>query len=333
LDFRRRGDRWEWIRPAEEQVNQSKISISAILPTLNAADLTRRTVMRHLEGAATCDIPLEVIVVDDGSRESELEQLRALGSLGVRIIENKINRGRGGAINRGAEEALGNYLLILDCDCPPASTEFLRRHVEAIEQGADVSVGGLLGRGNDFWSRYQDLAVKRREGQFRAGNVYSFTSQNVLVAADSYRRVGGYDERYERYGFEDRDFYIRLAEAGAHLAYTPSAAVIHDDSGICMASLSRKMVEGGRHTARQFALSHPAQYAVLGYAALDVSQKPALAAIGRCISWALPWSVRLVDAAARRNVLPFRLLALIAKATVAASFVYGTAMSRLDTGS
>ena len=235
-------------------MNQSKISISAILPTLNAADLTRRTVERHLAAAAVCGVPFEAIVVDDGSNDGELTKLRTLESLGVRIIENQVNLGRGGAINRGAREARGNYLLILDCDCPPADCRFpsLSRR-DAVKADVDVSIGGLRGCGNDFWSRYQDLAVSRREKQFRAGNLYSFTSQNVMVSAACYQQVGGYDERYDRYGFEDRDFFIRLAEAGASFAYTPSAAVIHEDSGISMASLSRKMVEGGRHTARQFA--------------------------------------------------------------------------------
>lgn len=306
------------------------MKISAILPTLNAAALTCRTVLRHLESGAASGVPFEVVVVDDGSTDAELKELREIVSADVRVLENKSNLGRGGAINRGAMIARGTHFLILDCDCPPADDAFLRHHVEAIQQGADVSVGGLLGRGSDFWSRYQDLAVKRREGQFARGNVYSFTSQNVLVDADLFRRIGGYDERYDRYGFEDRDFYIRLAEAGARIAYTSAAAVIHDDSGICMASLSRKMIEGGRYTAQLFAQKHPDQYAVLGYAPLDVSHRPLLAAIGRRIDWILPWSVKLVDAAAKRNVLPFRLLALWAKANVAASFIYGTATSRRD---
>jgi len=309
-------------------VNQSKISISAILPTLNAADLTIRTVEGHLDAAAVCGVPFEAIVVDDGSTDTELKKLRTLESLGVRLIENQVNLGRGGAINRGAREASGNYLLILDCDCPPADSDFLRFHVDAVKANVDVSIGGLRGCGNDFWSRYQDLAVARREKQFRAGNLYSFTSQNVVVSAACYRQVEGYDERYDRYGFEDRDLFVRLAEAGARFAYTPSAAVIHEDSGISMASLSRKMVEGGRNTAQQFATAHPPAYAVLGYAALDVSQRPVLVAIAKSMALILPWWVKLIDAAVRTNVLPFGMLALMARATNAASFSYGTATRR-----
>jgi GT2 family glycosyltransferase len=309
-------------------VNQSKISISAILPTLNAADLTRRTVERHLEAAAVCDVPFEVIVVDDGSNEAGLTKLRKLESLGVRIIENRVNLGRGGAINRGAREARGNYLLILDCDCPPADSDFLRSHVDAVKADVDVSIGGLRGVGRDFWSRYQELSVKRRERQFRAGNLYAFTSQNVMIRADCYRRIDGYDERYDRYGFEDRDLFVRLAESGARFSYTPKATVIHEDYGISMASLSRKMVEGGRYTAQRFASTHPAAYTVLGYAALDVSQRPILAAIARSLSWALPCWVKLIDAAATRNFLPFGLLAQMARSANAASFSYGTAMRR-----
>jgi len=302
--------------------------ISLIIPTRNAAARTRDTVKKFLEAARTSDTLLEVIVVDDESRHDERTALREMLDGYAKTVLMQSNVGRGGAINAGALEAAGDLFLIVDCDCPPATADFFHHHLSAIGAGADVSVGALRSRGRDFWSRYQDQAVARRERQFANGMRYAFTSQNVVVKASWFKRIGGFDQSYSRYGFEDRDFFIQLADAGANIVYIPAAGVIHDDTNIRMATIAPKMREAGEFTAPPFRRKHPAAYRALGYAAIDAQLHPWLRPIGIVCGRPIVALARHLDPWLER--LPFMLAKGMAKIATALAYLSGTSRKRAD---
>lgn len=304
--------------------------VSAIVPTRNAAEKTQATLHRLRDSAANLDACLEIIVVDDASSHSELVSLRRITDDGAQLIEADTNLGRGAAINVGASAAAGEYLLILDCDCVPSMPDYLRHHLDAVITGADISVGPIIGRGRDFWSRYQNVASQRRARQFERGLACAFTSANILVAAKQFRRIGGFDNQYNRYGFEDRDFFMRAVKAGVRIAYTPAAAVVHDDPDICMTAISLKMIETGRHTAPHFRSVHPEAYNALGYGRIDISHRRLLSRMIGLIGWCLPACAALVDFAIAHRLLPFRLASLLVKATTGMSFMYGTATRKRE---
>jgi GT2 family glycosyltransferase len=295
--------------------------VSAIIPSRNAAAKTQSTLQRLRDSAANLNARLEIIVVDDASRHSELESLRRIADDGAQLIEAGANLGRGAAINLGASTARGEYLLILDCDCVPSTHEYLRHHLDAATAGAAISVGPIIGRGHDFWSRYQDLATQRRTRQFERGLSCAFTSANILIAAQQFRRIGGFDAEYNRYGFEDRDFFLRASKMGAHIVYTPAAAVVHNDSDIDMRSTSLKMIETGRHTAFHFHSTHPEAYSALGYARIDISRWRLLSRMIALIGVCIPACASLVDFAIAHRLLPFRFGVLLVNATTAIWFM------------
>jgi glycosyltransferase involved in cell wall biosynthesis len=296
--------------------------VSVVIPSRNSSARALATARRFLAAADAETLHAEVVIVDDGSRADERAALGEAGDKRVRVVLSEANRGRGAAVNLGAATASGGLLLIVDCDCPPASDDFFRAHLANIASGANASIGALL-RGNDgFWGRYQDVAVARRERQFAAGTPFAFTSQNVLLDADWFRRIGGFDEGYSRYGFEDRDFFIRLSAAGARIAYAPGAGVVHEDENIRLASIMPKMRDAGEFTSTRFLQCHPVQYRQLGYAAIDVRARPWLLPVGAWLGRAAmslgprldPWLPRL----------PFACAALLAKAMTALAYMHGT---------
>lgn len=87
---------------------QEQISISVIVPTLNAGETLPETL------AALCSsaIVREVIVVDGGSSD---ESVAYAGSAGARVI--LAPRGRGSQLAAGAAAASGGLLLFLHADC------------------------------------------------------------------------------------------------------------------------------------------------------------------------------------------------------------------------
>lgn len=295
--------------------------ISIIIPTFNAALAASRLVC-HLDGLSDkAGVDFEIVLVDDGSKPEEYERLQALDSTRLVLLRNRTNRGRSSACNTGATAARGERLLFLDSDCLPATDDFLSMHMDTLNRGADVSLGPVLTRGNGFWSRYQRQAMVRRMRQFAAGKVFSMTSANMMVKRDWFLRVGGFDEGYRGYGFEDRDLLLRLKAAGARLVYTPEAGVYHEDE-LILAAVVRKMEAAGRSTAPRFRSSHRQAYEDLGYAALDVSIRPWLIPIAwlggmvveRTVPYLDPWLARL----------PFTVATPIVKVVGALAFMRGT---------
>src|SRR5262249_14873498 len=57
---------------------------------------------------------LEVIVVDDGSRDATVERVEAHPD--VRLIRHRVNQGYGAALKTGFAEAAGELLAFLDAD-------------------------------------------------------------------------------------------------------------------------------------------------------------------------------------------------------------------------
>jgi glycosyltransferase involved in cell wall biosynthesis len=84
--------------------------VSIIIPAYNKADLTLRTVDSVLRQTYH---PLEVLVVDDGSRDDTRHRLQ--GCHGIRYFY-KENGGACSARNYGIRQSRGEFLGFLDCD-------------------------------------------------------------------------------------------------------------------------------------------------------------------------------------------------------------------------
>lgn len=89
-------------------------SLSVIVPVYNeratVAEIVRR--MR----AVSVELPVDIVVVDDGSDDGTDKILGALQDSTVRVVQHGRNRGKGAAIRTGLEHARGDLLLIQDAD-------------------------------------------------------------------------------------------------------------------------------------------------------------------------------------------------------------------------
>ncbi len=84
----------------------------------------------------------EVLVVNDGSRDSTAEIVKAFArdAPEVRLIENPGNRGKGYSVRSGLLQALGEVVMFTDADLS-APIEEAERLFAAIAQGADIAIG------------------------------------------------------------------------------------------------------------------------------------------------------------------------------------------------
>ena len=90
--------------------------VSVIVPVYNAKE-TLGECLSAIGNQVLNGIPLEVIVVDDGSSDGTAAV--ATRFTGV-ILVRQPNRGPAAARNAGARKASGDILLFTDADCVPA---------------------------------------------------------------------------------------------------------------------------------------------------------------------------------------------------------------------
>jgi glycosyltransferase involved in cell wall biosynthesis len=207
-------------------------AVSVVIPTRDRAHIVVDTVrmtlgQRHVE--------IEVIVVDDGSRDGTAEALQALGDRRVTVLRNASSHGVAGARNRGIERAVHPWIAFLDDD-DRWSPDKLRVHLDrARAEDADfVYTGGLAVAADD--GRVLSTSPAFTPGELRRGirsrNLVFAGSSNVLARTELLRRLGGFDESLHH--IADWDLWIRLTEAGRPaacpeplVAYVVHAANMH----------------------------------------------------------------------------------------------------------
>src|SRR6516162_596409 len=87
--------------------------VSVIIPAYNA----ERTLRRAIDSALAQDYqPIEIIVVDDGSKDATSEVAAAYLDKAVQLVQLPRNCGESGAMNTGIAVAKGEYIAFLDAD-------------------------------------------------------------------------------------------------------------------------------------------------------------------------------------------------------------------------
>lgn len=210
-------------------------ALSVVVPAYNSRDLLRES-LRAFASQEVAE-PFEIVVVDDGSSDGTGEMVAALqaekpfaeGRPGLRLVRTA-NRGRSGARNLGAGEARAPVLLFMDADVRP-TPGLLAAHLRHHAGGGRVGVQGrTLQHPSTLVTPFMrapyllpDLTVRRR----RRLSPLHVVTRNFSVSADAFRQVGGFDEAFTGYGWEDIELGLRLARAGTALHYEPDAVAYH----------------------------------------------------------------------------------------------------------
>lgn len=120
--------------------DQSIKSVSIIIPAYNEELAVRETVVELRKLFEVTDITVEIIVVDDGSKDRTAREAKAAGA---RVIQHRSNRGYGASLKTGIIAASNDIIAITDADGTyPA--QYLPEMLSELEQ-ADMVVGSRTG--------------------------------------------------------------------------------------------------------------------------------------------------------------------------------------------
>ncbi|MGE3913523.1 MAG: glycosyltransferase family 2 protein, partial [Chloroflexota bacterium] len=160
-------------------------SLSIVIPALNeenGIDAILQRILAQRDGLADVGISdLEVIVVDDGSKDRTAERIRTYSD--VRLIQHEVNRGYGAALKTGFNAATGDLLAFLDADgtYPPESFPELCQAVEAHD--ADLIIGSRMLSGES------EMPLVRRVGNTIFAAMLSIVGSRRISDSASGMRV------------------------------------------------------------------------------------------------------------------------------------------------
>jgi GT2 family glycosyltransferase len=182
----------------------------------------------------------EIVLVNNDEKQ-ELADLK-LDFSKIKILDHKKNVGFGKAMNMGAGQAEGEFLLILNPD-----TEIITDNVsdvlEEFCKNEQVGiVGGAIFDENEKvqpWGAGKEISIydliRNNIGLSRSKMVWSspvavecdwVAGTNLFVKKDLFQELGGFDENFFMY-FEDMDLCRRARGKGKKIIFFPDFQISH----------------------------------------------------------------------------------------------------------
>lgn len=237
--------------------------VAVVVPSWNSAALLPAL----LDSLRDESIGIELLVVDNGSRDETRDLLR---DRGVEHIALPDNVGFAAAMNRGVAATSAPFVLGLNADtvvehgavgvltAALASDQSLggvQPRILQIDRGAthDPSTARLYSAGMALTAdgrAFETGAGERQaEGLVHRREIFGVCGAACLLRRELFSELGGYDESFFAF-YEDVDLNVRARIAGWRFAYVPEAIVWHLGNASWMEEAPRPGAWNARLVAR-----------------------------------------------------------------------------------
>lgn len=136
-------------------MNQSRPTVSVIIPTYNEAD--NIPILLNDLTTSLKDLSFEIIVVDDDSPDLTWKKAEEISSNNgaIRVIRRLKERGLSSAVVRGMETALGDVFVVMDADLQHDDSIIPHMVKTISDDGYDIVIGSRAAEGGSYgeWSR------------------------------------------------------------------------------------------------------------------------------------------------------------------------------------
>lgn len=167
----------------------------------------------------------EIILINDGDQLPEIN----IEFKNLKIF-NITHSGRAAARNYGVNNASGKYILFIDADVI-VDPNILKNHLKILDENT-ISLGNVLyppGVSVDILTKYNDIPYYL--SKYNHGEIlpfFRFLTCNLAVSKKLLKKVGGFNENFFEYGYEDIELgYRLLSEKKVKLIFNEYALCYH----------------------------------------------------------------------------------------------------------
>lgn len=198
----------------------SDFRLSVVIPVYNEVN----TVVQVIERVRATQLPVEIIVIDDGSVDGTREKLAALPAADdLRILLHEKNKGKGAALRTGFTHATGTAIVVQDADLEYDPADFRILIQPIIEDHADVVYGTRFGHHDrpvsPLWHAMANRWITRMTN-IRTGCHFSDVETCYKVIRRELLQSLAPDLRENRFGIEI-ELTIKLAKRRARFYERP----------------------------------------------------------------------------------------------------------------
>ena len=245
---------------------ETQTSVSVVIPCYNGLPY-----LTHALDSAIAQThrPIQVIIVDDGSKDDSPEVIREYirqhPKHPIELIQQP-NGGEPAARNTGIHAATGQWVAMLDTDDWWEPDKLEKQVAAAHEAGSDcvlVHTGVAVHLPDESVVQNDLEKPARRTGWCTASLLEpaSIGHPSIMIRRDALTQIGGYDESFRQSC--DIDLYFRLSVVGT-FAFVPQHLLHYRKHEKQMSSSQIDQIPFHHRAVRQFFDAHPDQADKIG---------------------------------------------------------------------
>ncbi len=148
--------------------------LSVIIPAYNEELRIEKTLLAVSDFLQKQTFPYEILVVNDGSKDATSSVVQKLTAKvpNLKLIDNKLNHGKGWVTKQGMLEATGDVRVFMDADNSTKVYEIIK-FLPFFDQGYDIVIGSRRIQGSN-------IAVKQSPFRDFLGGVFRFIVHTLV---------------------------------------------------------------------------------------------------------------------------------------------------------
>lgn len=203
------------------------MKISVIVTNWNGLKLLKKFLENVILNSPEAN---EIILADDASTDKSLIYVKKLQKKysKLKILTHKKNIGFSRNSNQAAKKAMGDLIVFLNNDINP-HRGYIKNSLKHFRDSKVIGVGfSELGHENYGSIYWKNGYIQLRPGYSKKTHISAWVSGgSSIIRKDYFLKLGGFDNVYEPFYFEDFDFGFRAWRSGYKLLWEPGSIVEH----------------------------------------------------------------------------------------------------------
>ena len=182
--------------------------LSLVVPCYNEAQTIEKCIKRIFSVTQEKNISIEVIIVDDASKDNSYQILEKIASQHkeIKIFKHEKNKGKGAALRTGFIHATGNFVGIQDADMEYDPKDYIAMMEPLIDGRADVVYGSRFlcseaCKKFNFWHVFINKTLTRLSNLFTKLAITDMETCYKLFCRDIIQKITS-QLKEDRFGFE-----------------------------------------------------------------------------------------------------------------------------------